>query len=125
MDQEKKLEKELQRYQELRKENPNLDVGTLMMNAIQNRKTNLVSPRGKKWAYLISIGLPPFGLLFALRYFFGPEDDAKQAAWVCVLLTVISILSLWLFGKLLFAGSGTSIDQLQQIKPSDIRELTQ
>ena len=125
MNLEKKLEDELKHYQELGQKNPEVDAQMLMMNALQNRKANLVSPRAKKWAYLLSIGLPPFGLFCALRYFFGDEDDAKQAALVCTLLTVIGIVGLWLFGKILFSGSGVTIEQLQQINPKDLRELAQ
>ena len=125
MDREKKLEKELEKYQELAKQNPDVNVEMLMMNAIQNRKQNLVSPRGKKWAYLISIGLPPLGLLCALRYFLGSEDDAKRVAWICVLLTALGIASIWLFGKILLGSTGDTLNQLQQINPNDLRQLTQ
>jgi len=125
MDEEKKLEKELRTYQEIGEKNPDVNVEMLMMNAIANRKQGQISPRQKRWAYLISIGLPPFGLFFALKYFFGSEDDARQTAWTCVILTVIAIASIWLMGKILFAGAGDSLNQLQQLSPSDIRELTQ
>ena len=125
MDLEKKLEDALKRYQELGQKNSQVNAQTLMMNALQNRKANLVSPRAKKWAYLVSVGLPPFGLFCALRYFFGDEDDAKQAAFVCALLTVISVVGLWLFGKILFSGSGATFEQIQQINPNDLRQLTE
>ena len=125
MDPDKRLESQINEYQALGKENPNVDVGMLMMNALQNQKQNLVSPKAKKWAYLISVGVPPFGLLFALRYYMGDEDDAKTVAWVCIILTIISVLMFWLGGKLLLSGSGTSMEQIQKIKPSDIMQLTQ
>lgn len=125
MDFEKKLGDELKQYQELAKKNPEVDAQMLMMNALQNRKVNLVSTRGKKWAYLVSIGLPPLGLVCALRYYFGDEDDAKRAALVCVVLTAVGLVGLWLFGKILFSSSGTSLEQLKLIKPSDIRQLTE
>ena len=124
MDPDKRLESQINEYQALGKENPNVDVGMLMMNALQNQKQNLVSPKAKKWAYLISVGVPPFGLLFALRYYMGDEDDAKTVAWVCIILTIISVLMFWLGGKLLLSGSGTSMEQIQKIKPKDILELT-
>ncbi len=125
MNLEKKLEAELKHYRELGQKNPQVDAQMLMMNALQNRRSNLISPQSKKWAYLVSVGLPPFGLLFALRYYFGNEDDAKQVAFVCTLLTVISVVGIWLLGKVLFSGSGVSLDQIQQINPNDLRQLTQ
>ena len=125
MNSEKKLEDELKRYQELGQKNPQVNAQILMMNALQNRKANLVSPRAKKWAYLVSIGLPPFGLFFALRYYFGDQDDARQVAFVCTLLTVISVVGIWLLGKILFSGSGATFEQLQQINPKDLRQLTE
>ena len=125
MDFEKKIEEELKAYQKLGEKNPGIDTATLMINALQTRNANLVSPRGKKWAYLISVGLPPLGLIFALRYYFGTEDNARPAALVCVILTVIGLVGLWLFGNILFSGSGASLEQLQQITPNDLRQLTQ
>jgi len=125
MDPEKKLSGQINEYQALAKENPNINVSMLMINALENQKQNAVSGKAKKWAYLISISLPPIGLLFALRYYMGDEDDAKQVAWVCVVLTIIAVLMFWLGSKLLFSGSGTSLQQIQQIKPSDIQQLGQ
>ena len=55
----------------------------------------------------------------------GLEDDANNVAWVCVWITVASVLLFWLGGKLLLSGSGTSVQQIQQIKPSDVMQLTQ
>ena len=125
MDTDKQLEKKIAEYRALGKENPNVDVNMLMMNALQNQKQNTVSSKAKRWAYLISIGIPPVGLLFAVKYYMGDEDDAKQVAWTCVILTVVSILALWFGTKLLLSGSGTSLEKIQQIKPTDIQQLYQ
>jgi Na+-driven multidrug efflux pump len=96
-----------------------------MMNALATQKQNQVSAKTKKWTYLISIGVPPFGLLFALKYFYSDEEDAKTVAWSCVILTAVSILLFWLLGAAVFSGSGTSVQQLQQIKPTDVYQLGQ
>ena len=122
---EEKLEKQVEDYSKIAKENPNVDIGLLMASALQNQKSNAVTPKAKRWAYLVSVGLPPFGLLFALRYYFAEQDDAKQVAWVCVILTVVSVFIFWLSAKLFFSGSGASLEQIQQIKPSDIQQLYQ
>lgn len=126
MDADEQLAKQVQEYQSLAQENPNINVGMLMMNALSSQKQNLVSIKSKRWAYTISLGAPPFGFLFALKYYaFSDEDDAKQVAWTCIILTVVSVLMFWLASKLLLSGSGTSLQQIQQIKPSDIQQLGQ
>lgn len=125
MDPDKNLEKQIGEYQAVAKENPNVDIGLLMMSALQNQKQNSVSAKAKRWAYLISIGVPPFGFLFALKYFWGDEDDARAVAWTCVVLTVIAVALFWIGGKLLLSGSGTSVQQIEQIKPADIKQLYQ
>ncbi len=124
-DVDKKLETEINEYQQVAKENPNVDVGMLMMNALQNQNQNQVSAKAKHWAYLISIGVPPVGLLFALNYYLGDKDDGKEVAWICVILTVASLVLFLVFGKLLLSGSGTSVEQIQKIKPSDIYQMGQ
>lgn len=125
MDGDQNLEKKVELYKDLAKTNPNVDVGMLMMNALNNAKQTTVSTKAKRWAYTIALGVPPFGLLVALKYYFGEEDDAKTVAWTCIILTVVSLLVFWLGSKLLLSGSGTSLQQIQQIKPSDIQQITQ
>ena len=122
---EDKLTKQFTEFAAVAKENPNVDVGLLMATALQNQKQNQVSPKAKKWAYLISISVPPVGLFFALKYFFfSEEDDATGVAWMCITLTALCLFIYWIGGKL-FSGSGTNLQQIQQIKPSDIQQLTQ
>ena len=120
-----KLEQQVSELATLAKENPKIDVASLMINALAN-KGNQVSSRTKKWAYLVSVGLPPFGLLFALKfYLFSDEEDASQVGSVCVVLTVLAVGLFWIIGKMLLSGSGTSVQQLQQISPEDIRGALQ
>jgi len=122
---ETKLEKTIEEYSKLGKENKNIDVASLMLSALKNEKQNEASPKMKRWAYLVSLGLPPLGLLFALKFYFGDEDDARKTAYICVLLTIASFILLWWTSKLVFTSSGTSVQQIEQIKPSDIYQLTQ
>lgn len=122
---EKTLSTQVEEYAKVAKENPNVNVGLLMMSALQNSKENNVSGKAKKWAYLVSIGLPPFGFFFALKYFWSDEDDAKNVAWTCVVLTIVAVLMFWLGSKLLLSGSGTSVDQISKLKPSDIIQAGQ
>jgi hypothetical protein len=125
MDPDDQLEKKIKIYQGLGKENPNVDVGMLMLNALQNQKQNMVSAKAKRWVYLVSIGVPPFGLLCAIYYFFGAQDDAKQVAWTCVILTAVSVVLFWASVKLLFSGSGASVQQIEKITPAQIQQLGQ
>ncbi len=125
MDSDKKLEEQINEYAALAKENPKIDAAALMVSALQSQRPQSVSPKAKRWAYLISIGIPPLGLLFALNYFMKDDDESKQVAWMCVILTIAAIIMFWLFTKLLFSGSGTSLQQIQQIKPNDIYQLSQ
>jgi hypothetical protein len=119
------LTKKVEMYQAVAKENPNVDVGMLMLNALATEKQNRVSSKVKKWAYLISISAPPLGLLFSLKYFFSDESDAREVAWTCVILTILAIGILWISIKLFFSGSGASVQQIEQIKPSDALQLLQ
>lgn len=123
MDQDKKIEEEIKTYGDLAKENPNVDVASLMLNALNKPGKNSVSSKSKKWAYLISIGAPPFGLLFSLKYYFSNEDDAKQVANMCVVLTLVALGGLWLTSKVIFSGTGASVEQIHQIKPQDINDF--
>ena len=125
MNPEKDLEKKINLYQDAAKQNPNVDVGMLMLNALQNEDKNKVSSKMKRWAYLVSLGAPPFGLLFALKLFFSDEDDARDVAWMCVTLTAVSVLLFAVGLKLIMSGSGTSLDQIQKITPQQIQELGQ
>lgn len=118
---EEKLSKELEAYRELANQDKKIDVATLMINALQKQQTNTLTIKEKRWAYLISIGVPPFGLIFAVKFYFSGKDDGEQAAWVCVVLTAVSILIYILFAKILFSGSAATIGQIEQIKPSDIQ----
>lgn len=124
MDADKSLSEKVKDYQELAKENKNIDVASLMINALENQKSNLVSASQKRWAYLTSVGVPPFGLLWALKFYFGDEDDAKSTAIICVVLTVVSLIMLWILLGSLFSGAGVTPEQVEQIKPQGIIDLT-
>jgi hypothetical protein len=125
MNPDKDLENKINLYSDVAKQNPNVDVGMLMLNALQNEDKNKVPGKWKKWAYLISIGAPPFGLLFALKYFFSDEDDARDVACICVTLTAVSVLLFAIGFKLMMSSAGTSMDQIQKITPQQIQELGQ
>src|SRR5579863_10281866 len=95
---EEELAKQVETYQSLGKENPQVDVGMLMLNALQNAKQNNVSTKAKWWIYTISSSIPLSGFLFAFYYYFKDEDDAKQVAWIAIGLTILSVLVYWALG---------------------------
>ncbi len=115
MDKEEQLQKKFAEYQKLGESNKEIDVASLMLNELSDQKKNLVSARAKKWAYLVCVALPPLGLLFALKFYLGTEDDAKQTALICVILTIVSILLFWITLKIFFTGSGVDLNELQQM----------
>ncbi len=123
---DEELAKKFQSYQEVAKDNPNVDVGMLMLNALQTQKQNYVSTKKKWWIYTISSSIPMSGFLFAIYYYyFGEEDDSRQVAWISIGLTLFSTFMYWALAKATFSGTGASVQQIQQIKPSDIMQLTQ
>jgi hypothetical protein len=122
---EEKLEKEFEVYKQIAKEDKKIDVAALMINALQKHEANLLPEKQKRWAYLISLTVPPVGLFFALKFYLQDKDDAKEAALMCLVLTALSILLTVLFTKALLSSSGTNLNQIQQIKPADIQQLYQ
>ncbi len=122
---DKELEKKVADYVEVGKDNKNVDMAALMLNALQTEDQNKISSSTEHWAYLVSIGAPPLGLLFAAWFYFSDKDDAKNAALICVILTVVSVVVFAIIMKLLFSSAGVSVDQVQQINPADIQELYQ
>jgi|GEM_PF-1175186 len=124
MDQ-KQLEQQIETYKQLGKENPNIDVASLVMNAFQTSagEHNFLSKKEKRWGFLVSIGLPPIGLFFALRFYLSGKSDGKNAAWICIALTVISIVAFVLLFQVTLSSSGTNLQQIEQINPSQVQQL--
>jgi len=126
MDQDKKIEERISEFQALGKEDKNVDVAKLMMFSLENRG-NVVSAKKKRWAYIVSLGFPPVGFFLALKYYFDDEEDARHVANVCIVLTFVSLLLVWLSFKMLSSGSAgptdAQLNQIQQINPKDLQDL--
>lgn len=122
---DQKLDEIVKEYADLAKEDKNIDAATLMINALQQHDQNRVNPKWKRWAFVISLTIPPVGLIFAAYYFLRTENDARSAGVWCIVLTAISLIATIVFFKIILDGSGASIEQIQQIKPEQIYELTQ
>ncbi len=121
---DQKLEETISEYAELAKDK-NIDVAMLMANALQQNEANRINGKTKRWLYLISVGVPPLGLFIGAYYFLSDKEDACSTAIVCIALTVFSILMTYLLFNTILSGSGTNIDQIKQIKPDDIYQLSQ
>lgn len=81
--------------------------------------TLATNPSKQVIIYLISFFLAPLGLWWAVKYIRSNDTKAKKIGWVCVVLTVISILlSFTVVGAI--AGSvnsqlNTNIDQYKEL----------
>ncbi len=122
---DKKLESKLEQYREIAKQTGGkVDVTALMLDALEKSQTNLTSSRQKHWAYLVSLGLPPLGLIFSLAFWFNGKDDGKRQAIICAVLTAISIALVWLTIQYMFSSAGVNYNQLQQA-PAQMQQLLQ
>lgn len=121
---DKKLEEIVTEYAALAKDE-NIDTSSLLINALQQQDQNKISIKWKRWGYLVSVGVPPFGLVFVVLFYFSEYDDGKSVALTCLILTVLSSVLAIIMIKATLSGSGSSVEQLQQIKPADIYQLSQ
>ncbi len=121
---DEKLEELVSEYASLASDK-NIDTGALLMDALQRQDQNNIDSKTKRWAYMISIGVPPFGLLFAAWFYFSDKNDGKSSAIICFVLTAVSLIAGFILLKAILSGSGVSTQQLQQIKPSDVYQLSQ
>ncbi len=122
---EQKLAEQIGEIAKLAKDNKGVDVSALMANVLENHQKNLIPSSRKRWAYLVSIGAPPFGLIFALKFYFSDADDGRESAYACIVLTIISLVLVYWFTTSLFSATHVTPQQIEQIKPKDIFELTQ
>lgn len=122
---EEELSRQIQTLQELKKQNKDVDVSALALAALQNQSVaaNQLTAGEKRWAYLIAVALPPFGLFFAAKFYFSEKTDGRQAAYICLALTIVAIILLVIVNKMLFSSLGGALDQTQQIKPGDLEGL--
>ena len=116
---DEKLEKELEAYRDLAHQDKKIDVAALMINALQKHQSNLLDVKQKRWAYLISLSVPPVGLFFALKFYLSDKDDGAQAAIICLVLTALAVLLFVLLSKSLLSSGGTSLS------PTDYQQLLQ
>ena len=125
MTDDKELEQQLKAYAEIGKENPAIDTAALITKSLDNFTATQTSPSKKALAYFVSLGFPPFGLLFAVHFYLSDKSDARHIARMCIFLTILSIGLFFVFMQILVSSIGPDIEQLQTIDPNQLRELLQ
>ncbi len=124
MNNEDELAAQIQKIQDLKKENKDIDTSILVSNLLaQNREESV--PSGQKTrAYLVSLLFPPFGLYYFVKFIIQDSREAKRLAWTSLALTVIAILALWWMTSAIFS-SVPQLEQVQNIDLKQLQELTQ
>jgi len=129
MDNGKKVAERVEGYRELAKENKNIDVLALTDIALMQSAGDEVSSRGKRWSYLVSVSLPPLGLVPAVYYYFSGKSDGKTVALTCAILTAIAAIVAWIVGSLFLSSLGTGGDGLKNsdlnVNLQDLKGLLQ
>jgi hypothetical protein len=126
-DAEKEAEERLKDFTELAKTNEGADKAVLAMvalDAAQNEER--ISAKKRRWAYILSFGLPPLGLAFAAWYYYSGKLGGKKVALICLILTVIGGFLAWLSIEAFFASvpPGT-LEQIQTLSPDELKSLVQ
>jgi hypothetical protein len=122
---EKHLEEQLKQYQELAKMDKKIDVAGLMIKALQDSENNHLPIKSKRWAYLLSISIPLVGFYYSFKYFNSHAEDAMEAGLACGILACFCLLSFFVIGHSMTAGSGLNFKDVENIKPADVYQLTQ
>lgn len=125
MDAEKRAAENIALYGDLAKEDKKIDAAALMMEALAQSQQAEVDAKKKRRAYLVSVGLPPFGLLYAVRYYFIGTSDGKRVALTCLILTLASLLASWAIAKSFLASAGPQLRQVQTIDAGELKDLLQ
>ena len=99
-----------------------------MLSAFDQARQDEIDGKKERRAYLVSVVLPPFGLLYAVRYYFSAKQGGKKVALYCVILTALSLLLAWGASQMLLSSmstSGLDLKQLQSVNPNDLKSLLQ
>ena len=93
---EKDLEEQLKQLAELAKKDKEINITELVEKTLAQKYTNTeyVPTNQRRWAYILSFGVPPLGIFFAIKFFFGDKKDGLDNALICFVLTCISVVIL-------------------------------
>ena len=125
------LETKLADIQEISKKDPSVNATALMITALEQEHKDQSEIKHKRWAYLVSIGLPPLGYILAIYYrFFSAKKDGINLAWWCAGLTTFSILVSYITLQIILgaatqsSGQQFNFKQFQQT-PTELRQVVQ
>jgi hypothetical protein len=125
------IENKLQSIQQIAQSDPHIDATALMISALEQEHVDQTETKHKRWAYVISLGLPPIGYGIAIYYrFFSSKKDAFRIAWWCIGLTTFSIiisaftLKVILNAATQVTGQQFNVQQFQQT-PTELKAALQ
>lgn len=124
MNEEQKLEQKVAACAALAKENKDVDIAALLSSIMEQERLDRVDVKQRRRAYLISALVPPFGFVYAVRYYFSGKGDGKRVAAMCAVLTTLGLAVGWLIGGAVFGNTPTgSLEQMQTMNLEDVRSL--
>lgn len=118
-DREEELAREVEKIQQMAKDDPEVDSAELVKNLLERDKGSYLRTGQKIRAYLISFLFPPFGLYYVVKFYFRSEQDAKKAAGISLALTVLAFVFLWFVTSTILS----SVSELDQLNEDQVREL--
>ena len=118
---EDELVEQIKKIEDLAEKDKKIDSGALIANllAMQNQSKSSMTGNEKVKAYMVSVLFPPFGLIYAVKFFTRRTQDSKNAAILCVILTIASSLLLIAIAKSAFS-SLSGLGNLQNIDPNSL-----
>ena len=125
MSKEDEIAKKMAEYQKLAATDKNLDVAELMLSALQQTDADFLDPKTKRRAYIISLTIPPVGLIYAAYFWLSEKKDANRTALICIGLTIFTLLVTYIIYKVIVSTAGVTTTQLQNISPSEIQNIVQ
>ena len=121
-----KLNEQFEQFRKLGAENENVDVGALMINALERAKAEEVDRKKARWAYVGSVVLAPLGLFIALYYALSGKPGGKRIALNCVIITVVMLVVGWLTLKMFLSTvTPDQMRQIQTVNPNDLKAILQ
>lgn len=77
-----------------------------------NTAPQAISIGRQVWIYIVSLFLPPLGLIWTFKYFRSTDAQKKRIAWIATVLTIIStVFTIW-YTINFFQGVSQQINQV-------------
>lgn len=116
---EERLNAKLEKIREIARESPGIDEKRLLEDLLLQDKDDYLPASLKTRAYIVSLLFFPFGLYYAVKFFFRAELDARKAAYICLGITVI----VFIIGLVAARAVFSSVPELDQLSPNQINDL--